>query len=67
MSDIDGELCLRLDKNRGMTYVSMFEMFEGWNKEAKKLRSGEITKEEYDKWRYNYPKAEIEAHEKVSR
>jgi transcriptional regulator with XRE-family HTH domain len=61
MSDIDGELCLRLDKSRGMTYVSMFEMFEGWNKEAKKLRNGEITKEEYDAWRYNYPNVNVEA------
>jgi hypothetical protein len=29
---------------------------------AKKLRNGEITKEEYDAWRYNYPKAEVDAY-----
>ena len=45
-----------------MTYVSMFDMFEEWNKEAKKLRNGEIAKEEYDAWRYNYPKAEVGAY-----
>jgi hypothetical protein len=33
----------------------MFEMLEERNKEGKRLRNGEITKEEYDKWRYNYP------------
>ena len=24
--------------------------------QAEKLKSGEITQEEYDQWRYNYPK-----------
>lgn len=56
IGEIDGELCLRLDKSRGMTYVSMYNIFHAWRKEADKLRNGEITKEEYDAWRYNYPK-----------
>ncbi len=60
IGSIDGELCLRLDKSRGMTYLSMFEMFNAWKKEAAKLENGEITKAEYDAWRYNYPKAEAE-------
>ena len=55
ISDIDGELCLRLDKSRGMTYVNMFDIFDAWRREAKKLGNGEITREEYDKWRFNYP------------
>ena len=60
IGSIDGELCLRLDKSRGMIYLSMFEMFNAWKKEAAKLENGEITKGEYDAWRYNYPKAEAE-------
>ena len=55
ISDIDGELCLRLDKSRGMTYVNMFDIFDAWRRVAKKLGNGEITREEYDAWRYNYP------------
>jgi transcriptional regulator with XRE-family HTH domain len=55
VSDIDGELCLRLDKSRGMTYVNMFDIFDAWRRVAKKLGNGEITREEYDAWRYNYP------------
>jgi len=31
-------------------------MLNSWKLEADKVRSGEITKEEYDNWRYNYPK-----------
>ena len=56
IGEIDGEVCLRLDKSKGMTYVGMLEMFMAWNEQAKKLKAGEITKEEYDRWRYNYPK-----------
>ena len=53
---LDGELCIRLDKGMGTNYVSMFEMFSAWQEQAEKLKNGEITKEEYDNWRYNYPK-----------
>ena len=55
IGEIDGELCLRLDKAKGTTYLYMFEMFSAWQKEAEKLRNGEITKTEYDQWRYRYP------------
>lgn len=30
-------------------------MFSAWQQQAEKLKNGEITKEEYDNWRYNYP------------
>ena len=52
---LDGEAVLRLDKSKGQTYLSMFEMFSAWAEQAGKLKSGEITKEEYDRWRYHYP------------
>ena len=52
---LDGEVCIRLDKNRGSMSVSMFEDLSAWQKEAEKYRNGEISKEEYDAWRYNYP------------
>ena len=60
IGNIDGELCLTLDRGRGVTYLSMFDMFSAWQRESEKLNNGEITKEEYDAWRYNYPKAEAE-------
>jgi transcriptional regulator with XRE-family HTH domain len=56
IGEIDGEICLRLDKSKGMTYVGMLEMLSAWLEQAKKLEVGEITKEQYDQWRYNYPK-----------
>ena len=55
IGEINGEVCLRLDKHRGTTYVSMFDMLNAWRQEAAKLEAGEITNEEYDQWRYKYP------------
>ena len=55
IDNLDGELCLRLDKGMGTNYITMFEMFSAWQKQAEKLKNGEISKEEYDNWRYNYP------------
>lgn len=43
-----------------MTYHSMWDMFNTWYQQAEKLESGEITKEQYDQWRYTYPKMEWE-------
>jgi transcriptional regulator with XRE-family HTH domain len=60
IGEIDGEVCLRLDKSKGMTYVGMLDMFIAWQKEFEKLKAGEITKEEYDIWRYNYPRIDAE-------
>ena len=35
--------------------VSLLQMLFAWTEQKGKLKKGEITKEEYDKWRYNYP------------
>lgn len=48
-------MCLHYDKGVGTNYISMFEIFSTWQEQAEKLKNGEITKEEYDHWRYNYP------------
>ena len=56
---LDDELCIRLDKGMGTNYLTMFDMFSTWQEQAEKLKNGEITKEEYDHWRYNYPKFNV--------
>lgn len=60
INSIDGEICLTLDKENGSTYLTMFDMLSSWYKEADRFRCSEITKEEYDEWRYNYPRIKIE-------
>ena len=55
INEIDGDICLHLDKGMGTNYITMFETFSVWKEQAQKLKNGEISKEEYDTWRYNYP------------
>lgn len=55
INSIDGELCLTLDKSKKTTYLNIFDMFYAWQQKKEQLEKGEITKEEYDDWRYNYP------------
>jgi transcriptional regulator with XRE-family HTH domain len=60
INSIDGELCLTLDKSKGAAYISMFDMFSAWRRESEKRENSEITEDEYNAWRYNYPKGEAE-------
>ena len=60
IGEIDGELCFRLDKSTGMDYVELYDMLYQWFQQEQKLQSGEITKDQYDQWRYTYPQMEVE-------
>ncbi len=55
ITEIDGEVCLHLDKTNQTAYLSMLDRFLAWQQQADLLQQGEITREEYDQWRYNYP------------
>ena len=52
---LNDEVCIRLDKNSGIEYLKKVKLFTAWQKEADKFRKEEITKEEYERWRYRYP------------
>lgn len=41
-----------MDKSDYSTYTSMYNMLHACQLEASKLEKGEISKEEYDAWRY---------------
>ena len=51
----DGEVLFRFDPRKGKDAVRISEMVYAWAPVAKKYRAGEISKDDYDKWRYNYP------------
>ena len=55
INNLDGEYCITLDKYNDPPYHSMFAFFRAWHEQAEKLKSDEITQEQYDDWRYNYP------------
>lgn len=41
-------------------YLSMLDMLSSWYAMREKLLAGDITQDEYDEWRYTYPKVEAE-------
>jgi len=59
---IDGELCLHLDKSVTASGSTLFNMLQSWQAQSAKLEAGEITREEYDEWRYKYPELETSHH-----
>ena len=55
VSELDGEVCLKVDVRKNKDAARLHEMLWAWQQIAARLQSGEITKEEYDRWRYQYP------------
>lgn len=54
--DADGLICLRAEIFEGGTQAADFEQrLRAWQEQSARYRTGEITKEEYDRWRYRYP------------
>ena len=52
ITTINDEIYLHLDKSD----ISLLQMFQAWQEQSAKLEQDEITKQQYDQWRYNYPK-----------
>ena len=55
ISEMDGEICLKVDVRRNKDAARLHEMLLTWREQAAKLEAGEISQEEYDRWRYHYP------------
>ena len=47
---------MRVDTRKGKDAAELSEMLNAWAEQAEKYRNGDISREDYDKWRYNYPK-----------
>lgn len=60
ISSVDGEPCLRVGRDKYGKRDRIYDRLRQWLDEAEKLERGEITKEEYDRWRYTYPEVEAE-------
>ena len=56
VQNIDGAICLRAEIADGGVQAADFDQrLRAWQEQAAKLRAGEITQEDYDRWRYSYP------------
>ena len=56
VNEADGEICLKVNKGKGKDAEELLQMLTAWKEQADKLSSEEISREEYDRWRYYYPK-----------
>ena len=56
ISETDGEVCLKISKDKGKAAEELLQMLTAWQEQAAKLTTEEISREECDQWRYNYPK-----------
>ena len=57
---LEPHICL--DPSISAPGSSVDEMLRSWMEQADKLKNGEISKEEYDEWRYKYP--ELDTYQK---
>lgn len=62
VSKSDGEVCLKVSKDKGKATEELLQMLTAWQEQAAKLSAEEISREEYDQWRYNYPKSDTTQH-----
>ena len=51
----DDEVHLRVNVFKGKDAAQLHEMLCAWRQAAAMLKAGEITQDEYDRWRYHYP------------
>ena len=56
VSETDGEVCLKVNKDKGKDAHELLKMLYAWKEQADKLSADEIDREQYDQWRYHYPK-----------
>lgn len=55
IDEADGEVCLKVDVRQNRDAAQLHEMLCAWSQAVAMLKAGEITQEEYDRWRYRYP------------
>lgn len=44
------------DPRKGTDAAELSEMLSAWAEQSEKYHNGDINRDDYDKWRYNYPK-----------
>lgn len=58
----DGEILMRIDPFKSREARNLLDELPSWCEMREKYRKGEISKDDYDKWRYNYPKYDTSGH-----
>ncbi len=55
IDEADGEVCLRVDVFKGKDAAELHKILCAWRQASAMLKAGEISREDYDRWRYFYP------------
>lgn len=55
IAEVDGVVCLKVDMLANNRAEKVQDMLCQWRRMAERYKVGEITREEYDRWRYHYP------------
>lgn len=58
ISEADGDVCLKVNKDKGKDAHELLKMLYAWKEQADKLSSGVLDQEGYDHWRYHYPQSD---------
>jgi len=53
--EADGRACLQVDVFKGRKAAELDKLLIAWREQAAKLEAGEITQDDYDRWRHFYP------------
>ena len=56
IDELDGQPILRFDKLLPHEQDTLYEYMQNWLEEAKNFREGKITQQQYEEWKYNFPK-----------
>ena len=62
VSTVEGEPFLFVDKTGNKDAAELHSMLLAWSERVTKLESGEISREDYDRWRYRYPEFDTTKH-----
>ena len=55
IDEAEGDVCLRVNVRHSKDAARLHEMLCSWRQATAMLKAGEISQEDYDRWRYCYP------------
>lgn len=59
VDETEGDICLRVNVRQGKDAACLHEMLCSWRQAAAMLKTGEISQEDYNLWRYHYPESDF--------
>lgn len=58
VTEVNGEVCLKVNARKNKDAAELHKMLCIWRSIAAQFETGEISREEYNRWRYHYPESD---------